>query len=503
MVPAAGLEPARDYSPRILSPLCLPFHHAGNDFILAQNTCTSEYKCIKNTRRIIVQFNVFCKLFFLSAVLYSHLNVTRIQHMRYQNQFKALARWIDNTITSINIKKYVTSYLLKMQHGLKQGSIRNILCLSGVAKLLLMYFMIVFYIIIFTFDFSPGVFNQNGSPKIAVYSIAGRIGEHRSYIRTLKAAQKLGWGYVGSSFDESLIHYSWTSHFYKVAANIVNIIVKPCFNLALTHYVNIVPVGYNLTYLNVPDILLYSLKHKFKSEYQHLAQYDAYVDLGSIMTNKNPLLQKVLKNHGKQDTLVIPAYLAYDFEELILPETYQYAVVTGSLWGCNRGSFRFKDAIHTLANDKLLVAYGLEDSFDYLGDSYLGKVEKYGDPGEMLISLQRKGGIALTPHNLEHLVQGIPTSRFAEGIISGSVLISDQHPFLKKYFGDNVLYFDAFVSSEEMYSQIKAHIEWVKAHPTEARQMAQNAYNIFIKDWTLEAQLPKVLEAVKRKQSNS
>ena len=29
MVPAAGLEPARDESPQILSLLCLPFHHAG------------------------------------------------------------------------------------------------------------------------------------------------------------------------------------------------------------------------------------------------------------------------------------------------------------------------------------------------------------------------------------------------------------------------------------------------------------------------------------------
>ena len=29
MVPAAGLEPARPLSLRILSPLCLPFHHAG------------------------------------------------------------------------------------------------------------------------------------------------------------------------------------------------------------------------------------------------------------------------------------------------------------------------------------------------------------------------------------------------------------------------------------------------------------------------------------------
>ena len=29
VVPAAGLEPARPLSLRILSPLCLPFHHAG------------------------------------------------------------------------------------------------------------------------------------------------------------------------------------------------------------------------------------------------------------------------------------------------------------------------------------------------------------------------------------------------------------------------------------------------------------------------------------------
>ena len=30
LVPAAGLEPARPYGLGILSPLCLPFHHAGS-----------------------------------------------------------------------------------------------------------------------------------------------------------------------------------------------------------------------------------------------------------------------------------------------------------------------------------------------------------------------------------------------------------------------------------------------------------------------------------------
>ena len=456
-----------------------------------QQKVYKKHKANNSTIQSVLQI-----VFFYANAILRTSHITRIQHMHYQDKFKTIARWIDHLIAPAKIKSRAKTCLLKIRNDLKQGSIRNILCPSAVAKLLFMYVMIVFYIIIFTFDFSSGAFNNNGSHKIAVYSVVGRIGEHRSYVRTLKAAQKLGWEYVGSSFDEKFIHDSWTSHFYKVAASIVNIIVKPEFNLALTHFVTIVPVGYNLTYLNVPDIQLYSLKHKFRPEYPHLSKYDAYVDLGSIMNGKNPLLRSVLKNYDKPEALVIPAYLAYNFEELILPEEYKYAVITGSLWGCNRGSFRFRDALHTLADKKLLVAYGLETSFDYLGDSYLGKMEKYGDPGEMLISLQRKGGIALTPHNFEHLVQGIPTSRFAEGIISGSVLISDKHPFLEKYFGNNALYFDSFVSSEEMYAQIKTHIEWVKSHPTEARQMAQNAYDIFIKDWTLEVQLQKVMESV-------
>ena len=417
--------------------------------------------------------------------------------MNYQNKFKAIAKWVDNIIAPANIKSRISNTIAKLWSSLKQGSIRNILCLSSISKLLFMYFMIVFYIIIFTFDFSPGAFTNHKSHKIAVYGVVGRIGEHRSYIRTLKAAKKMGWEYAGTSFNEKFANDAWTSHFYKMAANIVNIIVKPDFNLAMTHYVTIVPTGYNLTYLNVPDTQIYSLKHKFRSEYPHLEKYDAYVDLGSIMTGKNPLLHSVLKNHDKQEALVIPAYLAYDFEELVLPEKYEHAIITGSLWGCNRGSFRFKDALHMLADDKLLVAYGLADYFDYLGDSYLGLLEDYGDPDRQVILLQRKGGIALIPHNFEHLVQGLPTSRFAEGIIAGSVLISDKHPFLEKYFGNNALYFDSFLSSEEIYKQIKTHIEWIKSHPAEAKQMTLNAYDIFVKDWTLETQLQKVMDAVK------
>ena len=417
--------------------------------------------------------------------------------MRYKNKLQTFLAWLHQAFSITYIKTSVQNSMVKIRSELKKGSIRNILCFSGLAKILFLYFIVVLCIIITSFDFSSNILSKNLKHKVAIYSVQDRIGEHRSYVRTLKALDKMGWGYVGASFDENMTSDPWTSHVYKVAANIINMMVRPEFNLALTHYVKIVPYGYNITYFNMPEASFYTLQHKFKSEFQHLEKYDAYADLASVMDAPNPLLRSVLKNHDKQNALIIPAYLAQDFEELILPDDYKTAVITGTLWGCNRGSFRFKDAIQMLANEKLLVAYGLPEYFDYLGSGYLGRMEDYGDAGEQLILQQRRGGIALIVHNFEHLVQGLPTSRFAEGIMSGAVVISDKHPFLQKYFGDNVLYFDSFASSEEIHKQIKNHIEWVFAHPDEARKMSKNAYDIFVKDWTLEVQLQRIMSIVK------
>lgn len=416
--------------------------------------------------------------------------------MHKHQKLHTFLKWIDKCIDSNNIKNHIKDLYRNILSALRQGSIKNIFKFSSIAKLLFLYCTVVLYIIIFIFDFSSGIFSDKSPHRIAVYSVKDRIGEHRSYVRTLKALDKMGWSYIGNSFDEYMINDKLISPFYKSAATILNIIFKPEFNLSLTHYVTIMPYGYNITYLNMPDQNLYSLEHEFKPEFGHLAKYDAYIDLASVVNGENHLLQSVLKNHNRSDAIIIPAYLAQNFEELMIAKEYNNAVITGSLWGCSRSSYRFRDAIHKLSDEKLLTAYGLPGSFDYLGDGYLGRLEHYGDPDIQIMDLQRKGGIALIVHNLEHLIQGLPTSRFAEGIISGSIIISDRHPFLQKYFGDNILYFDALASTEVIYNQIKSHIEWIKSHPDEARKMSQNAYDILVKDWTLEVQLQRIMKIV-------
>lgn len=368
--------------------------------------------------------------------------------------------------------------------------------LGAILKIIFMYCVSVAIIILCYFDFSSDAFSDNGKKKIAIYSNISRVGEHQTYLKSLKALDKLGIEYVGCSLNESLADYIVARPFYNGAIFIVHKFVKPKFSISVTHLTGIVPPGPSYVYLNVPDLMLFNKKGKFISKHKHLKDFDGYIDLFSFVNDNNPDLMQVLRNEGKEKAPVIPAYLAQDTSELKLPSSYNHAVITGSLWGCNRSSYRLISSLKKLADENLLIAYGLEPDFEFLGDSYKGKLEKYGNPVKKVLSLQREAGISLIFHNFEHLVQGLPTSRIAEGVMSGAVVISDHHLFVMKYFRNNVLYFDSFAPSEQIYKQIKNHISWVKKNPIRAREMSKNAYDIFVKELSLEVQLPKVIKAI-------
>lgn len=51
IVPEAGLEPARHHCLRILSPLCLPFHHSGKE----------HAKCVEVRARIELAYSSFAE----------------------------------------------------------------------------------------------------------------------------------------------------------------------------------------------------------------------------------------------------------------------------------------------------------------------------------------------------------------------------------------------------------------------------------------------------------
>ncbi len=380
--------------------------------------------------------------------------------------------------------------------------LRNVFRISNIFKLGFIYFFIIFWIIIFNFNFSDHFWlkllqGKLSSYRIAIYS-SNNIGESLLYHRMRKVASNLGIDYAGIIYDNTLAQFWFTRHFYQVASNFTNYLFKPNINIALTFHVNILPLGYNITYLSVPSTMLYNPDGSFKRELAHLAEYDAYADIYSFVHGKNPFLNKALAKHNLANKKIIPLYLAQEFVEYS-PPNIQQAVITGSLWGCSRGSLRVASALKKLAEEELLIAYGLKDYLGFLDSAYKGRMESLNDHIiDSTIKVQKQAGISLIIHNFEHLVEGIPTSRIAEAAASGALIITDKHKFIENIFGNNVLYIDVFKSDEEIYQQVKSHIIWARQYPAQATTQAKTAYDIFTDHFTLEKQLSHLIAELKK-----
>lgn len=383
----------------------------------------------------------------------------------------------------------------KIKLELKDWHIRKVINFSNLCKLAFIYCVSIIVVILIDFETSPNfwkkaIFRDFSDKRIAVYSVRDRIGEGVLYQRMIRVLKEQKYDYVGSSMPEALTHFWFSKHFYYVGASFLNYLLKPKCNLALTHHINVLPYGYNITYLNMPRDSLYTASGDFQKIWSHLNDYDAYADLYTYSHGENKLLEKLAK-----DKKIIPLYLAQQetiYEDLSINK----ALITGTLWGCGRGSIRTKIAIKKLAEDGLLVGVGMPDHFQYLGKNYLGRLEDFGKVITALDKLQKEYGIGLVLHNHEHMLDGIPTSRVSEVVSSGSLIISDQNPFIKKFFGDNAFYFDTFGNEEEIYKQIKQHIIWIQNNPEAASAKAKLAHEIFKEKMTIEKHLETLYNTI-------
>ena len=375
--------------------------------------------------------------------------------------------------------------------------VKNLLKIKYVFALGFSYLLVITSIIFIYIDI-PYNYKSN-TITMALYSTQQRIGESLTYDRINAAAKRNGWNVIGVCLPEDLALNFATRHFFLAAINLVNWIYKPTFNFHSTHHSNTTPHGYNIMSINVPNENIIGAKGDFKKQFRHLANYDAYVDIYSLVHGSNPMLLHALSLHNNETAPIFPLFFAVNHMPYSSAKREQINIV-GSLWGCNRESLRVFSVIKRLAKENLLVAYGLKPFFEPLGCAYKGRIEEQIDTNtekvDGLFNIQKKYGISLVLHNLEHLIDGIPTNRIVESISAGSIVISDNHPFVKKYFGDTVLYFDAFAQPDEMYDQIQKHVMWIRNHPDEAEKKAKAAHKILEEQLTMEKALLKLSDLV-------
>lgn len=152
-------------------------------------------------------------------------------------------------------------------------------------------------------------------------------------------------------------------------------------------------------------------------------------------------------------------------------------------WDKYRSSNEYKKFITALSENVPMKVYGPYNVFSYLKDGIYGG---YIPPGLQNIEALRKNGIYLLTHSNFHNNANVPSMRPFEAAAANVITISDKNPFVMKHFGDSMLYFDHNANSEEMYRQVKAHIDWVFTNPELAKAKAAAAHEIFLRKFTVE-----------------
>lgn len=158
-------------------------------------------------------------------------------------------------------------------------------------------------------------------------------------------------------------------------------------------------------------------------------------------------------------------------------------------WDKFRSSNTYKDFIRMIGNSTPFKVYG-----HYYAASFLqpGIYDGYIPSSLEVFNTIRDNGIYLLTHSQQHINASTPTLRVFEAAAANALIISDKHPFVMENFGDSILYFDQNSDSNTMYKQVKAHMDWIKNNPKEAKLKAAKAHQIFLDNFTLDKDLVRI-----------
>ncbi len=365
-----------------------------------------------------------------------------------------------------------------MKIDIKQGSL-NLAKLFSLLIVTYIFFSTIIFIIGLCEDLEvpkdllKSNFDRENKKIIAIVTPL-RPGEKQQAIMISKAARKMGhYTYVLGINDQDMKVFLPTRYLNELTLYILNKYIKPDLHLAMSFHANIDLPSPKIMYISIPPE--YFTK-KVKKYYPEVNDYSNFIDI-NLINNSPDWISKALKRKVNRyyGIVGVPAneYKTSNHDRLIL---------FGSLWG--RKTDNLYSAIRKLSSENYM--YFIKHPFLILEAE---DNQKFAEDAKGIEALQKRlneYGIGLCAHSNYHNKAGIPSSRIFEIISSGAVAISDMNPFVIKFFGDNVLYYDQTKSAEEIFKQINDHVQWLKDHPLGADEKARNAHKILQDHFTTE-----------------
>lgn len=302
-----------------------------------------------------------------------------------------------------------------------------------------------------------------------------RGGELNQAIMVKEAANRLGYSaYVFPFNDLDTNMFLPAKYINTLLIKLLDYVYKTDFHLAMSFHMNIEIDDPKIMYISVPE--RYVLEQKKFDNYPNVKDFSNFLDINLINTNYE-MMNKLI-GHKVNSAYGMVGFPATKFKS----SSRQKLLMYGSLWG--RKTDNFYQAVNELAMQDYM--YFIKSPSLLLNLKFKQKFTEKAPNLIKLLSIINEYGIALCTHSRFHIEAGIPSSRIFEIISSGAIAISDMNPFVIKYFGDNVLYFDQTASSEEIFNQINDHVHWVQTHPKEAEEKAKNAHKILQEKFTTE-----------------
>ncbi len=135
---------------------------------------------------------------------------------------------------------------------------------------------------------------------------------------------------------------------------------------------------------------------------------------------------------------------------------------------------------------------------------YESYVKEVPFDGISMIREISRAGIALVLSSQAHKDSALMSNRLFESVSAGALVICDENPFARKFYGDSLLYIDSQSSVEQMRDDIVRHVAWVGKNKDSALAMIARAQKRFTEQFSLTRNLSdlyKELPARKRRLS--
>lgn len=151
--------------------------------------------------------------------------------------------------------------------------------------------------------------------------------------------------------------------------------------------------------------------------------------------------------------------------------------------GTNWDGFRYAKEMDALTRKSFMRFFGPGTAWKRIGDRHSGSIPF---DGTSVIERLHDCGVTLSLHRPEHVEYEIPNMRVFEAVAASSILISDDHNFVKRNFSDSAFYIEKTGNPEEFADQISDIFNFIQSNPAIVKEMTREAHQIFSEKFCLE-----------------